>query len=90
MSQKVGLFVKTMFEKQYHQTNWETSEHFLLLLLANTLFIEKYDFLDNLLAQSNIDLSFTTESMNDLPVSSNFKGNFWRMSALFLLREAQQ
>jgi hypothetical protein len=48
----------------------------MLFLIASMTMIEKYDFIDKLLEKvGGLDI-------NTLPVSNNFKANFWRFSAL--------
>ena len=58
----------------------EVAEQYMMFLIASMTMIEKYDFIDKLLEKvGGLDV-------NTLPVSNNFKANFWRFSALCQLK----
>ena len=82
--------VSARLKSEYlHKANDEFSEEFIINLLVSQLLIKRYDFLKTLTEVIQINLEMEPEKLNDLPVSANFLGNFWRFAALFKLREAQ-
>jgi len=60
-----------------------TCEEYLLLVITSSVMLEDFDLLERLLHAAGLD----HESINDLPVSDNFKGNFWRLVALIQFRK---
>ena len=55
-----------------------TCEEYLLLVISSSVMLGDFDFLERLLQATGLD----HESVSDLPLSDNFKGNFWRLTAL--------
>ena len=66
----------------------ETMERFMLFVHASMILVERYDWLKLILAKRGIDIVECPEQLDALPVSANFKGNCWRLSALSMLYEA--
>jgi len=62
----------------------------LLYLMASMVLVERYDFLHVLTSKLGIDIDEEPECINDLPCTYNFKGNFWRLSAIFHLKDARK
>jgi hypothetical protein len=81
MTKKVSAFAK---ELEAH------SEEFFLLLAQNLFMRKKYDFFNLVKERTGIDLDEDPETLNSLPVSINFLGNFWRFAACFKLENHRQ
>jgi len=90
MTQKMGLKLATEFEIKFHGDKGKTSEQFFLYLLSNMILVERYDFLDLLLEKLGHNIDEEPDSINGLPCSYNFLGNFWRLSAICYLKEARK
>lgn len=54
------------------------------------ILVERYDFLPLLLSKLGIDMDEEPEIINTLPCTYNFLGNFWRLSAIFHLKDARK
>lgn len=68
----------------------EIGENFLLFMLANMFLLKRYDFFQLFIAKLDIDIDQDPSKLNDLPVSDNFKGNFWRLRAMFMLKNLRR
>ena len=53
------------------------------------ILVERYDWLKLILAKRGIDLDTEPTKLDELPISSNFKGNCWRLNAVATFYEAQ-
>lgn len=85
VANKFGAYVQSY---ALHSMLGKVTEEFLLCLLASMYLIGRYDFLGKLLEETgcNIDLSDPI-TLSRLGFSSNFLGNFWRLTVLFQLKE---
>ena len=61
-------------------------EQLSLFVLVSLWMTKRFEAIAKLKAQTGIDFDEDPESFNQLPVTNNFKGNFWRLAALFALK----
>ena len=62
------------------------AEEFILMLLASMYLVKRFDFFRCLIENSDLDFDSNPNQITELPVSLNFQGNFWRLRALFMLK----
>ena len=65
------------------------SEEFILFFLANMLLVDRTDFLFLHCDKYGMNIEENPDLLNKMPTSKNFKGNVWRLTALFMLRESK-
>jgi len=61
-------------------------EEFMLVLLSSMYLLKRFDFFKLLMENLGIDVDKNPNQITELPVSLNFQGNFWRLRALFMVR----
>ena len=61
-------------------------EEFMLVLLSSMYLLKRFDFFKLLMENLGIDVDKNPNQITELPVSLNFQANFWRLRALFMVR----
>lgn len=65
----------------------EDTQAFLLYLMSSMTMDKVYDLLYDMMLACGIDLEENSNTINNLPVSNVFLGNFWRIMALAQLMD---
>jgi len=83
MEESLSIMLKT--DKPFEAIT-EIAEQFLLFTLANMFILKRYNFFQMFIEKLGIQIDLDPSKINDLPASDNFKGNFWRLRAMYMIK----